>query len=97
MLRYIVLIVYLAAVNIYGFVLVRSLRNAMLERSGTAAKKWKLLLAGLLGGALAGYIAMFLLRCGTDDALLMLAMPMLIALNTYALYLLLRAITPVLA
>ena len=37
MLRYIVLIVYLAAVNIYGFVLVRSLRNAMLERSGTAA------------------------------------------------------------
>lgn len=40
---------------------------------------------------------MFLLRCGTDDALLMLAMPMLIALNAYALYLLLRAITPVLA
>lgn len=42
MLRYIVLIVYLAAVNIYGFVLVRSLRNAMLERNGTAAKKCSL-------------------------------------------------------
>ena len=39
MLRYIVLIVYLAAVNIYGFVLVRSLRNAMLERSKSEAKR----------------------------------------------------------
>lgn len=96
MLRYIFLAVYLLAVNIYGFILVRSLRESALERRGTAAKKAKVLLAGALGGALAGYVAMFALRCGTDDALLMLSMPLLIALNVYALFLLLRLISPVL-
>lgn len=96
MLRYIFLAVYLLAVNIYGFILVRSLRESALERRGTAAKKVKVLLAGALGGALAGYVAMFALRCGTDDALLMLSMPLLIALNVYALFLLLRLISPVL-
>lgn len=50
MLRYIVLIVYLAAVNIYGFVLVRSLRNAMLERNGTAAKNGSCSLRGFWAG-----------------------------------------------
>ena len=53
MLRYIFLAVYLLAVNIYGFILVRSLRESALERRGTAAKKAKVLLAGALGGALA--------------------------------------------
>lgn len=96
MLRYIFLAVYLLAVNIYGFILVRSLRESALERRSTAAKKAKVLLAGALGGALAGYVAMFALRCGTDDALLMLSMPLLIALNVYALFLLLRLISPVL-
>ena len=94
MLRYILVAVYLIAVNVYGFMLVRSLRTAALERQSTAAKKWKLLLAALLGGAPAGYAAMFLLRCGTDDLLLMLAMPLLIAFNAYTLFLLLRAIAP---
>ena len=96
MLRYIFLAVYLLAVNIYGFILVRSLRESALERCGTAPEKGKGLLAGALRGGLAGYVAMFALRCGTDDALLMLSMPLLIALNVYALFLLLRLISPVL-
>ncbi len=97
MLRYLIPAVYFIAVNVYGFFLVRSLRAAALERSGARSKKWKLLLAGLLGGAPAGYAAMFLLHYGTDDALLMIAMPLLIVLNGYALFLLLRALAPVLA
>ena len=95
MLRYLILAVYLIGVNIYAFMLVRAIRKAVLERSRTAAKKAKLLLAGLLGGAPAGYAALFALRCGTDDALLMIAMPLLLGLNGYMLFLLLRAIAPV--
>ena len=96
-LLHILLAIYLAAINVYSFMLVRTLKKREETRetdkkSGNA----KLFVAGFLGGALAGYVAMFALRCGTDDALLMLSMPLLIALNVYALFLLLRLISPVL-
>ena len=81
---YILFGVYLAAVNLYAFLLVRNQKRRAAERgnedkSGNA----RLLTAGFLGGAIAAYAAMFIYRHKTDNALMMVLLPLLGALNLY--------------
>ena len=89
---YILLGVYLAAVNLYAFLLVRNQKRRAAERgnedkSGNA----RLLTAGFLGGAIAAYAAMFIYRHKTDNALMMVLLPLLGALNLYLIYALIRS------
>ena len=91
-LLHILLAIYLAAINVYSFMLVRTLKKREETRetdkkSGNA----KLFVAGFLGGALTGYVALFVLKYRTDNLLLMIVLPILAALNIYILIALLRS------
>lgn len=91
-LLHILLAVYLAAINVYSFILVRTLKKR--EETREADKKSgnaKLFIAGFLGGALAGYVALFALKYRTDNLLLMIVLPVLAALNVYLLVALFRS------
>ena len=74
--------VYLCAVNVYAFLLVRSLCFSTRSRaiSESAANK-KLFVAALLGGAVCAYIAMLVYRCKTNELLPMILIPVIAAAN----------------
>lgn len=89
---YILLAVYLAAVNVYAFMLVRTMKKRAEERGGERnAGTAKLYIAGLLGGAAAAYVALFVMKFRTDSILPMITLPVLAALNIYFVILLLRS------
>ena len=85
-LLYILLTVYILAVNFYAFRLVKTQREDF-EAGGEPSGDGKLLLAALLGGAAAIYISMFAMRYRLGNLLLMIAMPVLAVLNVYGFYL----------
>ena len=85
-LLYILLTVYILAVNFYAFRLVKTQREDF-EAGGEPTGDVKLLLAAILGGAAAIYISMFAMRYRLGNLLLMIAMPVLAVLNVYAFYL----------
>ncbi len=89
----ILLCTYILAVNFYGFRLLRSQKNACVSGEIAEGKgDGKLLLAGALGGALAVYITMFILKYRLDSCILMLALPLLAVVNIYCFYLGFRGI-----
>lgn len=89
----ILLCTYILAVNFYGFRLLRSQKNACVSGEIAEGKgNGKLLLAGALGGALAVYITMFILKYRLDSCILMLALPLLAVVNIYCFYLGFRGI-----
>lgn len=95
LLLYIIAAVYIAAVNLYAFLLVKSQKTRRTER-GEKEKlgDGKLFVAALLGGAPAIYAAMFLMKFRTDSLLLMLFIPVIIVLNIYLFYLLFKTGIP---
>ena len=91
-LLYLILTVYILAVNFYGFRLVRS----QYEEGGTEDKlrgeAVRMLLTAALGGALAQFITMLVLRFRLKNLVLMIALPLFIVLNGYCFYLIYQAI-----
>ena len=87
-LIYILLAVYIAAVNFFAFLQVKSARDD--EELGERGKDGKLFLTGLLGGAVTVYVSMFVFRYRLNNVLLMVLMPVLAALNIYLFYLAFR-------
>ncbi len=90
-LLYILLTVYILAVNFYSFRLVKTQRDDY-EADGTLGGDGKLLLAALLGGAAAIYISMFAMHYRLGNLLLMIAMPVLAVLNVYGFYMGFRSV-----
>lgn len=88
MLTYIriILIVYLLAVNVYAFLLVKTNRDAAEEDENFVVKEGKYFLTGLLGGALGIYVSMFVFRFKTENLFLMSLMPVLIAISAFIVY-----------
>ena len=84
LLLYIILIVYILAVNFYAFLLIKSQRD---EYGDDEAKKnsgtGKIFLTALLGGAIGIYVSMFIMRYRTKNLLLMILMPVLGVINVY--------------
>ena len=82
-LLFVLVTVYILAVNFYGFRLVRS----QYEEGGTEDKlrgeAVRMLLTAALGGALAQFITMLV-----KNLVLMIALPLFIVLNGYCFYLL---------
>lgn len=86
---YLLLGVYLAAINIYAFLHVRSCKKAERDH-GKKTGNGRLFVAGLLGGAVTAYIAMFALKCKTDELLPMTVLPLLAVLNGLLVFALVR-------
>ncbi len=93
LLLYVLLAVYILAVNFYCFRLVKGQADAGEEGDALRREDMRLLLGAALGGALAEFIAMLVLRFRQKNLLLMIALPLLIVLNGYCFYLGFRGIT----
>ena len=91
-LLFVLVTVYILAVNFYGFRLVRS----QYEEGGTEDKlrgeAVRMLLTAALGGASAQFITMLVLRFRLKNLVLMIALPLFIVLNGYCFYLIYQAI-----
>lgn len=82
---------YLLAINFYAFLLVKNLKD---ETDGTDNFKksdGRLFLTGLLGGALAIYICLFVFKYRQKSLFLMILMPLLVVLNVYLAILAIRS------
>jgi uncharacterized membrane protein YsdA (DUF1294 family) len=96
-LMYILLTVYILAVNFYSFLLIKNARedDEGAESGGNAnggnVGNGKLLLSALLGGAITAYVCMFVFRYRLNNLLLMVAMPVLAALNVYLFFIAYRS------
>lgn len=90
-LLYVILATYILAVNFYAVILIKSQRDEYGERDGKPAGDGKLILTAILGGALAIYISMFVMRYRLKNLLLMILMPVLAVLNVWFFYLAFRS------
>ena len=88
-LFYIVFIVYLVAVNLYGVLMLRFQKKASEDESGETPKisDAKLFLAAILGGATGIFVLMFIFKYRLKSLFLMVFMPVLIAVNVYLIVL----------
>ena len=86
---YIIIAVYLLAVNFYGILMLKFQKKAREEgdEENIAISDSKLLLAGLLGGATGIFIFMFIFKYRLKSLFLMVVMPVLIAINVYLIIL----------
>ena len=91
-LLYVLLSVYILAVNFYAFRLVKSQRDDFEAGGEPCGRDGKLILAAILGGATAIYLTMFAMRFRLGNLLLMIAMPVLAVANGYLFFLGFRGI-----
>lgn len=84
LLLYIIFIVYILAVNFYAVVLLKTQRDEFCEdESKMNSGDGKLILTAILGGAIAIYVSMFIMRYRIKNLLLMILMPVIAVLNVY--------------
>ena len=95
MLLYILAAVYIAAVNLYAFLLIKGQKKRRTERGEhLRSDDGKLIVTALLGGGAGVYAAMFLMKFRTDSLLLMLLVPVITVLNVYLFFILFRSGIP---
>lgn len=84
-LFYIMFIVYLIAINIYGALMLGYQRKARQngDEENISIGDSKLFFTGLLGGAMSIYIFMFIYKYRLKSIFMMIVMPVLIVLNVY--------------
>ena len=75
--------VYLAAVNFYGFILIGQQKRAEEDGDACSVRDGKVFVTGILGGAAGVYLAMFIYKYRLSNLMLMVFMPVLIAVNVY--------------
>ncbi len=78
-----VLITYILAINVYGFLLIYFQKKGAEEMREKTVKDSKLLIGGMLGGAVGIYVAMFIFSHRLQSLLLMILIPVLIVVNAY--------------
>ena len=91
-LLYIILLVYLLAINLYAVLLLKEQKKTIddcLEHS-EKINDGKIFFTGLLGGALGIYVSMFIMKYRLKSMFLMVFMPVLIAVNIYLILMFMR-------
>ncbi len=89
-LLYILLSVYIFAINFYAVLLLKWQRDSYGEDDKKEGDG-KLILTAILGGALAIYVSMFIMRYRLKNLLFMIMMPIIAVLNIYFFYLAFRS------
>lgn len=89
---YLILIVYIIAINLYGVLMLRFQKKAREDgdEESIIVSDSKLLIAGLLGGATGIFIFMFIFKYRLKSLFMMVLMPVFMAINYYILFLLLN-------
>lgn len=87
----ILIVVYFLAINFYGILMLKFQKNAKELDEDTSITDGKLFLTGLLGGALGIFIFMFIFKYRLKNLILMVMFPILIAINIYLTYFILRS------
>lgn len=94
LLFYIILAVYLAAINVYSIIILKAQKKSANDCCAEESDKvhdGKLFVSALLGGALGIYISMFIMKYRLKSLFLMVVMPVLSAVNIYLVILALRS------
>jgi uncharacterized membrane protein YsdA (DUF1294 family) len=84
---YVITIVYFLAINVYGVMMLKFQKRAREngDEENLSISDSKLLLTGLLGGAIGIYVFMFIYKYRLRSLIMMVFMPIFIAINIYAL------------
>lgn len=86
-LLYIVVIVYIIAVNFYAVLLMKAQRDEECGQDDNPHKgDGKIILTALMGGAIGIYASMFAMRYRLKNLPLMILMPVIAVLNIYLFY-----------
>lgn len=91
-LYYILICVYVLAINLYGVLMLKFQKKAREEgdEENITISDAKLLTAGLLGGATGIFIFMFIFKYRLKSLVMMVFMPVLIAINIYLIIMALK-------
>lgn len=86
LILYILLIVYILAINFYAIMLLKTLREESCDENKNNGDG-KIILTALLGGAISLYVAMFVTRFKIKNIVLMVLLPVIAVLNvTFFIY-----------
>jgi uncharacterized membrane protein YsdA (DUF1294 family) len=83
LLLYIIFIVYILAVNFCGIILIKAQRDESGDSDTHYTGDGKIILCAILGGAIAIYVSMFVMRFRLKNILLMILLPVIGVLNVY--------------
>ena len=89
-LLYVIFSVYILAVNFSAVMLIKSQRDEF-GASDKPAGDGKIILTAILGGAIALYASMFVMRYRLKNLLLMILLPVIAVLNVWFFYLAFRS------
>lgn len=89
-LLYIIFSVYIVAVNFYAVMLLKSQKDEFGNETQPVGDG-KIILTAILGGAIAIYVSMFVMRYRLKNLLFMILMPVIAVLNVYFFYLAYRS------
>ncbi len=89
-LLYVIFSVYILAVNFYAVMLIKSQRDES-GANDKPAGDGKIILTAILGGAIALYVSMFVMRYRLKNLLLMILLPVIAVLNVWFFYLAFRS------
>ncbi|MBQ7373514.1 MAG: hypothetical protein IJW64_03015 [Clostridia bacterium] len=82
---YVLVSVYMIAINVYSFMLLNSQKKAEEDGECSKVRDGSLFITAILGGALGIYVAIFALKYRTKSLFLMVFMPVIIVINAFIL------------